>query len=373
MISIADPELGEREKERVAEVIDSGHLTDGPEVRAFEEAFAEFCGASHGVATTNGTTALHTALEALGIGPGDRVVTTPFSFVASANAVRFAGAEPVFADIDPDTYNLDPEAVESVVAERDIDAILAVHLFGLPADIERLREIADAHDLRLIEDAAQAHGAAVNGERVGTFGDAACFSFYPTKNLTTGEGGMVLTDDEDVAARAARFINHGRPAARFDDDSGGSYDHATLGHNFRMSSVLAAIGRVQLDHRLQESNEQRRANAARLTDGLADVEGIETPIEPAGRRHVYHQYTIRTDDRDALRTHLDDEGVGTGIYYPTPIHEQPAYDGVTCDVPATERAAEEVLSLPVHPNVSAADTETIMTAVRRFETGGPQS
>jgi dTDP-4-amino-4,6-dideoxygalactose transaminase len=366
MIPIADPQLGEREKERVGEVIDSGRLTDGPEVRAFEAEFAAFCGASHGVATANGTTALHTALEALGIGPGDRVVTPSFSFVASANAVRFAGAEPVFADVDPDTYNLDPAAVETVLEERDCDAILAVHLFGLPADMPALQRIADAHDLLLIEDAAQAHGAAIDGERVGTFGDAACFSFYPTKNLTTGEGGMVLTDDERVAARAARFVNHGRPAARFGDDAGGSYDHATVGHNFRMSSVLAAIGRVQLDHRLEESNERRRANAARLTEGLAGIERIETPIEPDGRRHVYHQYTIRTDDRDALWARLDDEGVGTGVYYPTPIHEQPAYDGVAPDVPVTDRATDEVLSLPVHPNLSASDLETIMTAVGGF-------
>ena len=366
MIPIADPQLGEHEKERVAEIIDSGQLTDGPEVRAFEEEFADFCGASHGVATTNGTTALHTALEALGIGPGDRVVTPSFSFIASANAVRFAGAEPVFADIDPDTYNLDPATVEAVVAEHDCDAILAVHLFGLPADMPALQRIADAHDLHLIEDAAQAHGAAIDGERVGGFGDAACFSFYPTKNLTTGEGGMVLTDDERVAARAASFVNHGRPAARFGDDADGAYDHLTVGHNFRMSSVLAAIGRVQLDHRLQESNERRRANAARLTEGLAEIDGIETPIEPDGRRHVYHQYTIRTDDRDALREHLESEGVGTGIYYPTPIHDQPAYDGVTCDVPVTERAADEVLSLPVHPNLSMSDLESIMAAVDGF-------
>ena len=366
MIPIADPQLGEHEKERVAEIIDSGQLTSGPEVRAFEEEFADFCGASHGVATTNGTTALHTALEALGIGPGDRVVTPSFSFIASANAVRFAGAEPVFADIDPDTYNLDPATVEAVVAEHDCDAILAVHLFGLPADMPALQRIADAHDLHLIEDAAQAHGAAIDGERVGGFGDAACFSFYPTKNLTTGEGGMVLTDDERVAARAASFVNHGRPAARFGDDADGAYDHLTVGHNFRMSSVLAAIGRVQLDHRLQESNERRRANAARLTEGLAEIDGIETPIEPDGRRHVYHQYTIRTDDRDALREHLESEGVGTGIYYPTPIHDQPAYGGVTCDVPVTERAADEVLSLPVHPNLSASDLESIMAAVDGF-------
>lgn len=373
MIPIADPELGEREKARVAEVIEGGQLADGPEVRAFEEEFAEFCGASHGIATTNGTTALHTALEALDIGPGDTVVTTPFSMIASANTIRLAGAQVVFADIDPDTFNMDPHSVEAIVRDRDVDALLPVHLYGLPAAMDRLGEIADEHDLLLIEDAAQAHGAEIDGERVGTFGDAACFSFYPTKNMTTGEGGIVLTDDEDVAARAARFVNHGRPAARFGDGDAGAYEHVSVGQNYRMTSVLAAVGRVQLDHRLRESNEQRRENAARLTEGLAAVEGIETPVEPDGRRHVYHQYTIRTDDRDALRAHLDDKGVGTGVYYPTPIHEQPAYDGVACDVPVAERAAEEVLSLPVHPNLSASDTETIMTAVRRFETGGHPS
>ncbi|WP_049899981.1 DegT/DnrJ/EryC1/StrS family aminotransferase [Halococcus agarilyticus] len=366
MIPIADPQLGERAKARVGEVIDSGHLADGPEVRAFEQEFAEFCGASHGVATTNGTTALHTAIEALGLGEGDTVVTTPFSMIASANTVRLAGAEPVFADIDPESFNLDPHAVEAIVRERDVDALIPVHLYGLPAAMDHLCEIADEHDLLLIEDAAQAHGAAIDGERVGTFGDAACFSFYPTKNMTTGEGGMVLTDDERVAARAARFVNHGRPAARLGDDAGGTYDHVSLGQNYRMTSVLAAIGRVQLD-RLPEYNEARRANAARLTGEFAGIDGIETPIEPDGRRHVYHQYTIRSDDRDALRAHLDDEGIGTGIYYPTPIHEQPVYDGVECDVPVTERAAGAVLSLPVHPNLSASDLESIMTAVGEFE------
>jgi perosamine synthetase len=354
MIPIADPELGAREKERVEDVIESGQLADGPEVRAFEEEFAAFCGAAHGVATTNGTTALHTACEALGLGPGDTVVTSPFSMIASANAIRLAGAEPVFADIDPQTYNIDPHAVEELLDERDVDALMPVHLYGLPAAMDHLKEIADEHDLLLIEDAAQAHGAQFGGERVGTFGDAACFSFYPTKNMTTGEGGMVLTDDEEVAERAASFTNHGR------SPDGATYEHHGVGQNYRMTSVLAAIGRVQLD-RLPEYNEARRANADRLTAELPDE--LATPVEPAGRTHVYHQYTVRTEDRDALEARLESADIGTGIYYPIPIHEQPPYRDVERSLPVAERASEEVLSLPVHPNLSPSDLTDIVNTI----------
>ncbi|PSP90532.1 aminotransferase DegT [Halobacteriales archaeon QS_4_69_34] len=354
MIPIAEPELGARELEAVGEIAESGQLADGPEVRRFESEFADFCGVEHGVATTNGTTALHTALEALGIGAGDRVVTTPFSFIASANAVRFAGAEPVFADVDAETHTIDPHAVEEIVRERDVDALLPVHLYGLPAEMAHLGEIADEHDLLLIEDAAQAHGAGFEGERVGTFGDAACFSFYPTKNMTTGEGGMVLTDDETIAERAASFVNHGRTAG------GVAAEHASVGHNFRLSSLLAAIGRVQLE-RLPEYNEARRANAARLTEGLADA--VETPIEPEGHRHVYHQYTIRSPDRDRLAAALEREGVGSKVYYPRPIHERPPYADHDPDAPEAERAAREVLSLPVHPGLSATEVERVIAAV----------
>lgn len=354
MIPIADPKLGDREKARIEKVIDTGQLADGPEVRKFEDEFADCCGASHGVATTNGTTALHTAIEALGLGEGDRVLTTPFSMIASANAVRLAGAEPVFADIDPHTFNLDPDSAEEVVNERDVDAILPVHLFGLPADMHRFEEIAEANDLLLIEDAAQAHGAEIDGRRVGSFGDAACFSFYPTKNMTTGEGGMVVTDDQEVADRAASFVNHGRST------TGGSYEHVRLGTNYRMTSVLAAIGRIQLGG-LPEHNATRRENAERFTADLPDW--VRTPTEPTGRKHVYHQYTIRLENRDALSDHLEAAGIGTGIYYPTPIHRQPVYGGSNGDFPEAERAAREVLSLPIHPNLSSSDLTDIVNAV----------
>ncbi|RLM83634.1 DegT/DnrJ/EryC1/StrS family aminotransferase [Halobellus sp. Atlit-38R] len=361
MIPIANPQMGAEEHDLVADVLDSGMLADGPEVRAFEEEFAEFCDVDHAVATANGTTALHAAFEALGIGEGDRVLTTPFSFVASANAIRLAGAKPVFADVRPDTYNLDPDSVRDVLESESVDAILAVHLYGLPADLDALADIADDHGLPLVEDAAQAHGATVEGQKVGSIGDVGCFSFYPTKNMTTGEGGMITTDDEEIAARAASFINHGRSM------DGGSYEHVRLGHNFRMTSVAAALGRAQLE-RLPEYTERRRENAAVLTEQLEET-AVTTPVEPAGRMHVYHQYTIRHEDRDALKTHLEEQGVGSAVYYPTCIHEQPAYDHVTHESPVAERASREVLSLPVHPNVDETDIETITDAVRSYTEG----
>ncbi|MDL0141617.1 DegT/DnrJ/EryC1/StrS family aminotransferase [Halobacterium salinarum] len=358
MIPIASPELSEEEKRRVEEVLDSGMIADGPEVRSFEDEFAEFCGTEYGVATSNGTTALHTAFEALDIGEGDTVVTSPFSFVASANAIRLAGAAPVFADINPDTFNLDPQAVEDIVQERDVDAILAVHLYGLPADLGQLRDIADEHDLVLVEDAAQAHGAEYNGVKVGSFGDAACFSFYPTKNMTTGEGGMITTDRDDVAEKAASFANHGRSVD-------GGYEHIRVGQNYRMTSIAAVIGQVQLD-RLPEYVEARRANAALLNRGLADSDLI-TPVEPSDCRHSYHQYTVRAGDREELAEYLEDAGVGTGVYYPTPIHKQPAYEDITCSAPVSEEVANDVLSLPVHPELSTTDIETITQAVHEYE------
>jgi dTDP-4-amino-4,6-dideoxygalactose transaminase len=356
MIPIADPAVGTEEEDRVASVLESGQLVAGEEVREFEREFAEFCGADHAVATANGTAALHAALEALGVGEGDRVVTSPFSFVATANAIRHAGAEPVFADVDPETYNLDPAAVERTVETTDADAILAVHLFGLPADVAALRDVADDHDLLLVEDAAQAHGAQYRGQRVGAFGDAACFSFYPTKNMTTGEGGMVTTTREAVAERARRFVNHGRTDR---------YTHETVGHNFRMPEMAAAIGRVQLG-KLPEYTRARRSNAAVLDETLAEAD-VGTPVEPDRRHHVYHQYTIRCSDRDGLRSYLKDNGIHTGVYYHTPIHEQPAYESVDCSAPVAERAAREVLSLPVHPGVDRADLRRIATQVARYE------
>jgi len=355
-VSLADPVVEDREQRRVRSVLESGHLAAGSEVAAFESAFADYCGTDHAVATSNGTTALHAALAALDIGEGDRVLTTPLSFVATANAIRLVGAEPVFADVDPDSYNLDPEAASERVdaLDGDVDAIMPVHLYGLPAEMDRFRALADACDATLVEDAAQAHGATYRGEPVGSLGDAGCFSFYPTKNMTTGEGGMVVTDDDAVARRLRSFINHGR------DPEDGSV-HRSVGHNFRMTDIAAAIGRAQLE-RLPDFVESRRANARRLSAEI-DAASITTPTEAAYKRHSYHQYTVRSTDRDALASDLERVGIDTGVYYPTPIHEQPAYDDVESSFPVAERLTREVLSVPVHPSLATETVETIATAI----------
>jgi dTDP-4-amino-4,6-dideoxygalactose transaminase len=355
-IHVAGPTLGEEELSRIEAVVRSGMLADGPEVREFESEFAAYCGADRAVATSNGTTALHAALEAVGVGRGDRVLTTPFSFVATANAIRFAGAEPVFADVDPETFNLDPERVEAAFEDLDgaVDAVVAVHLYGLPAPMDELREIAAGYDVPLVEDAAQAHGATYFGAPVGSLGSAASFSFYPTKNMTTGEGGIVVTDDEGIANRAARFVNHGR-------ESDG-YRHVELGHNFRMTSVAAAMGRVQLD-RLPGFLDRRRENAARLDDLLADTDAV-TPHAPDGFEHAYHQYTIRVGNRDEVAEQLGERGIGTGVYYPRCIHRQPAYDRRDVGAPVAERLAGQVLSLPVHPGLDDGAVERIGAALR---------
>ena len=359
-IPIAAPDVGTAELDRVADVIEDGQIADGPEVRSFEAEFADYCGAAEAVGTSNGTTALHAALVAAGVGDGDRVLTTPFTFIATANAVRLCGAEPIFADVDPETYNLDPEAVEARLEEGDVAAVLAVHLYGLPAPMEELASLAERHDVALVEDAAQAHGAAIDGDHVGTFGDAATFSFYPTKNMTTAEGGMVTTDDEALADRVRSFINHGRT------EDGDSYAHARVGHNFRMTSIAAAIGREQLE-KLPDYVEARRRNAARFTETLEDTAGVVPPAEPNGYRHSYHQYTVRCEDRDALESHLDDHGVDTAVYYPRPVHEQPAYEGYEGSFPHAERASEEVLSLPVHPGLEESDVDRVVEALEVFE------
>ncbi|KAB1189954.1 aminotransferase class V-fold PLP-dependent enzyme [Haloferax sp. MBLA0076] len=357
-ISIAAPQLGAEERDRIETVLDSGIIADGPEVRGFEREFAGYCGADHGVATSNGTTALHAALHALGIGPGDRVLTTPFTFIATANAVTFTGADVGFVDIDPETYNIDPDALEARLRSGEqVDAVIAVHLYGLPADMTRLTELAETYDFLLVEDAAQAHGAEVNGQRVGSFGDAACFSFYPTKNMTTSEGGMITTNHADVAERAARFVDHGRVSG---------YEHGEVGHNFRMTSIAAAIGRAQLE-KLPDFTTARQRNAAALTEYLEDAP-VTTPVTPPGRTHVFHQYTVQCDDvgRDALKSYLDANNIGTGVYYPKPVHEQAPYKHLSVSAPVAESVAKRVLSLPVHPGLSAEDVERVGKTVTNY-------
>jgi dTDP-4-amino-4,6-dideoxygalactose transaminase len=357
-IHIAAPDVGARASSRIMQVLMEGRLAEGEEVTEFESAFADYLGAAHAVATANGTAALHAALEGLDVGPGDRVVTTPFSFVATANAIRIAGADPVFADVRADTYNVDPDELARIAEEEDVDAVLPVHLYGHPAEMDRIERIADRHDLDVIEDAAQAHGATYDGTPVGSIGDAGCFSFYPTKNMTTGEGGMVVTNDPGVRESVRSYVDHGRT---------GTYEHAEVGHNYRMTNVAAAIGLEQVS-RLEGFVHDRRENAALLSelleDGPADV---TTPTERPHVKHAYHQFTVRHRDRAGLAAHLDDAGIGTGVYYPHAIHEQPAYDDVEADCPVAERVADEVLSLPVHPGLDGAAIRRIAREVNAYD------
>jgi len=356
MIPIAKPMMGEEEKRAVLEVLDSGMIAQGPRVSAFEEAFADMCGVRYAVATSSGTTALHVALLAHGVGPGDEVITTPFTFIATANSILYVGARPVFVDIDPVTFNIDPSQIEHAITPRT-KAIMPVHLFGLPADMDPLLEVTERHHLVVIEDACQAHGAEYKGRRAGSFGTA-CFSLYPTKNITSAEGGMITTDDPQIAETCRVIRQHGMRRR---------YYHDELGFNFRMTDVHAAIGLAQLQ-KLEQFNEARIANAAYLTEHLR---GVVVPTVPEGYRHVFHQYTIRVPDgrRDALKDFLNEREVGTGIYYPVPVHQQIFYReslGYDVELPEAERAAEEVLSLPVHPAVSPSDLEMIVAAVNEF-------
>jgi len=351
MISLSVPLLEVEEKQAVLEVLESCQLAQGEKVRAFEEAFAAFCGTKHAIATSSGTTALQTAILAHGIGPGDEVITTPFTFIASANAILFAGAKPVFVDIDERTYNIDAGRIEEALTPRT-KAILPVHLFGHPCDMEAIMDIAIRHGLVVIEDACQAHGAMVKGRKVGSFGTG-CFSFYPTKNITTAEGGMITTDSDEIADRARLIRNHGQRER---------YYHEIIGYNFRMTEIQAAIGLVQLN-KLERFIAIRRANAAYLAQRL---KGVIIPVEAPGCRHVYHQYTIRVPNgRDQLANHLRERGIATGVYYPLPVHKQRAYQrlGYADHLPVAEAVSREVLALPVHPALTREDLDRIVEGV----------
>ncbi len=355
MISIAKPLIGAEEKQAVLEVLDSGILAQGPRTKAFEEAFAAMCGTKYAVATSSGTTALHTALLANGLGPGDEVITSPFTFIASANSILFTGARPVFVDIDPRTFNLDPHQVEAAITPQT-KALLPVHLFGLMADMPALTELAARHGLAIIEDACQAHGAALNGKRAGSFG-CGTFSLYPTKNMTSAEGGMITTNDDTLAEKARLIRQHGMRRR---------YYHDEIGFNFRMTDVHAAIGLAQLK-KLDKFNALRQANARYLS---ANLKGVSVPYVPEGYEHVYHQYTVRVPEgqREALRAYLQENGIGSEVYYSVPVHQQAVYKnlGYELILSTSEKAAREVLSLPVHPALSQSDLETIVQAVNTF-------
>lgn len=356
MISIAKPLMGPEEKQAVLEVLDSGMLAQGPRVKAFEEAFAELCGVKYAIATSSGTTALYVALLCHDIGAGDEVITSPFTFIASANSVLYTGAKPVFVDIDPVTFNIEPSFIERAITPQT-KAIMPVHLFGLCADMDPILEIAAKYNLSVIEDACQSHGAVYKGKKTGSFGTGA-FSLYPTKNMTSAEGGMITTNDAEIDKQAKLLRQHGMQQR---------YYHQQIGFNFRMTDIHAAIGLEQIK-KLPEFNRKRQENAAFLNK---HIHGVFKPSIPEGYTHIFHQYTIRVPNglRDPLAAYLREQGIGSSIYYPVPIHKQTFYReelGYDQEFPESERASAEVLSLPIHPALTPTDLETITDAVNTF-------
>ncbi|HET7900806.1 MAG TPA: DegT/DnrJ/EryC1/StrS family aminotransferase [Candidatus Nanopelagicales bacterium] len=361
MIPAAKPLIGDEEREAVDRVLRSGMIAGGPEVATFEQEFADqVAGGWTCVAVNSGTAGSHLGLLAAGVGPGDEVIVPSFTFAATANSVALTGATPVFVDIEPDYFCIDPAAVEAAITPRT-KGIQPVHLYGHPANMTALREIADKHGLAIYEDAAQAHAAEWQGQRVGTFGDFAMFSLYPTKNMTSGEGGMVSCKDDHIARNVRLLRNQGMEKR---------YENEVIGFNARMTDVHAAIGRAQLA-KLAGWTKQRQDNAAFLN---AHLSGVVTPKVADGATHVWHQYTIRVvdQDRDAFAAELGNRGVGSGVYYPIPNHRLPSLTHFAPDLhlEQTEIAAQQALSLPVHPALSQADLETIVEVVNAVAAAG---
>ena len=357
-IPCARPFVGDEECAAVDRVLRSGSLAQGPEVAQFEREFeAHFALGRPCVAVSSGTSGLHVGLLASGVRAGDEVIVPSFTFAGTANAVALAGARPVFADISPRDFCLDASAVEQLVTERTV-GIMPVHLYGHPADLPSLQAVAERHGLQVFEDAAQAHGASLHGVPVGASGTFGVFSLYPTKNMTSGEGGMVAVGDLEVERLLRIYRNQGMERR---------YENEVVGLNARMSDVHAAIGRVQLT-RVAAWTRRRQDNAARLD---AELSGVTVPSVAEGAVHVYHQYTVRVpEDRDGFAAALEREhGIGTGIYYPVPVHRLAPFRA-DIDLPETERAARECLSLPVHPSVTAADLERIVNAVNALAAAG---
>ena len=361
----AKPILGDDERKAVDEVIASGMVAQGPQVHAFEEEFSsQVVDGVHCVAVNSGTSALHIGLLASGIGEGDEVIVPSFTFAATGNSVALSGAKPVFADVDPVTFNLDPASIEASITDKTA-AIMPVHLYGLPANMPEILKIAEKHGLRVFEDCAQAHAASIDGKHVGTFGTFGAFSFYPTKNMTSGEGGMITTSDPEVAREAAMLRNQGMEKR---------YANEYVGLNNRMTDIHASIGRVQLT-KLAGWTKTRQENAAFLSKNITEA---VTPVVPESYVHVYHQYTIRLEgatgeERDRFVTALKDEHqVGSGVYYPIPNHRLPSLSPYApgLELPNTEKVAAECVSLPVHPSLSQADLERIVAAVNACAKAG---
>lgn len=360
-IPISRVSLGAEEERLVLEVLRSGRLAQGTMVERLEQSFGSLVGTRHAVAVANGTVALVAALQALGVGPGDEVVTSPFTFVATLNAALEAGARVRFADIRLDDFTIDTDALAAAVG-ASTRVIIPVHLFGQTADCAAVDAVATTNGAAVVEDAAQAHGALFDGRAAGSFG-VGCFSLYATKNVATGEGGIVTTNDDAIADRLRLLRNQGMRAR---------YQYEIAGHNYRMTDLQAAIGIPQMA-RLEESTAARERNAAVLSEGLSDLPGLVTPVVQPLRRHVFHQYTVRITpdarlDRDKLASELAARGIGTGVYYPRVVFDYECYAGHPlvghAYVPNARRAANEVLSLPVHPHLTPTDVDRIVGAVR---------
>lgn len=357
MIPAAKPIIGDEERAAVDRVLQSGMLAQGPEVAAFENEFSKIVAGRQCVAVNSGTSGLHLALIAAGIKKGDEVIVPSFTFAATANSVALTGATPIFVDIDPRTFTINPIAIEAAITPRT-RAIQLVHLYGQSAAMKEIMAISVRYNLMVIEDAAQAHMASFDGTPVGAFGVAGIFSFYPTKNMTSGEGGMITTASDEVARQSRLLRNQGMEKR---------YVNEIVGFNTRMTDIHAAIGRVQLT-KLAGWTEKRRNNAKFLDENL---NGVVVPYVAPGAFHVYHQYTIRIvgHDRDAFADEMTKRGVGNGVYYPTPVHRLPSFDH-TFDLPETTLATKEVLSIPVHPSLSTEDLETIVSVVNSIAAAG---
>lgn len=361
-IPVARPAIGQEEISAVTAVLQSGMLASGERVVEFEKKFADYCGTTHAVAINNGTAAIHAALLAADIGAGDEVIVPTFSFVATASAVSMCGAKPVFADVEDRTFNIDPKKIEELVTPKT-KAVIGVHLFGQPFDVRAVQDICESHNLKLVEDAAQAHGALYHGEKVGGFGHFGCFSFYATKNMITGEGGMVTTSEKAYNERLRLIINHGQSE---------KYLHTRLGYNYRMTDIGAALGIVQLK-KLEKFNLRRRKNAE-FYDSHISVKGLVTPAVSPDVSHVYHQYVLTlTEDfplsRAEFMDYLKAKGIGSAIHYPIPIHRQPLY-GLENDpdpCPVATRLAGCVLSLPVHPLLDQKELAYICDTINKVK------
>ena len=380
MIPIAKPVVENEEIQAVIEVLESGMLAEGKVSREFEKEFAGYIGVKHATVTTNGTTALSTALEAMGIEPGDEVITSPFTFIASANTIAMIGAIPIFVDVNLDTYNIDSAAVRNAITDKT-KAIMPVHIFGMPADMKELMEIAEENDLQVLEDACQAHGASIDGKLVGSFGHAATFSFYATKNMMSGEGGMITSNDEELIDRALMIKNHGRGKQ-------GGYSHFRIGYNYRMLDMVSAIARVQLK-RMDYVLKVRRRNAREITKTLEPYEFVKPQVAKSGFESGYHVYAPRLYSdkisRDEMIQALKDRGVGSRTVYALPCHKQDTYlninqwrwarfvkypDYSKLSLPNSEEVGNRHFEIPVHPGVGVEELETIKSALTEILTKG---